>query len=844
MSQAGFIVAVVGLAVIAGTVALAGSGERCYVPAGLVEIEAVEIEKNLEEFTLAEACGHLMLAARGSEVCYLYAKPEGLNLLEELGVEYQVLLEDATSVEIYEIPRAEDLPALPASLEPGILKEEASFFLVGVEAGAALEIHLLPFKKRLPLPSEKGLPLVAPVRALTKPYARPLGFNPLIEAMVDSVSESRLFSTLCDLSGENPVVVGGETHTISTRYSPTFLNEKAAEYILERFQELGLEAEYDYFNFLTQMRSIVFPVDNQKGWTVGRGALILYTEDGGLVWEKQYDGDEGTLNDIVMVDATHGCVVGNGGVIMVTQNGSDWQTVYPPTSNDLNGLFFVDAMTAYCCGVSGTILKSVDGGNSWANLSSGTSRDLNSICFVNPDVGWVVGTYGHIRRTQNGGSSWSSVSSPVSNDLLDIAFQGEQKGWICGTSGTVLKTEDGATWEEVTSPVSDDLCSIFFVTEQVGWACGKRGSLIKSWNGGATWSDLNFPATVNLRDALFINPNEGWIVGAGLVRHSTNGGLDWEDQRDGIRAGDVNVVGTKQGTTDPEEIYIICGHYDCISQIPQTYAPGADDNGTGTVSVIEAARVLGAYDFEATMRFVCFTREEQGLVGSGAYVREAYERGDSIVAALNFDMIGYEDVHPEDVNIICNTPSQWLGDEYEDAVSIYVPDLDIHRQTASHVGSDNSSFWDYGYTSFCGIEDYPLNNPQYHRTTDRVSTIDFDFYTDVVKGAVATLARMARVDTVTSSVARVPESGMLRASPNPGRGVIAFEMRTRGDVAGSFEIYDVGGRLVTNILAKDDGGVLRATWHGTDVSGSRVGPGIYFVRPSGDTRATKVILLK
>lgn len=70
---------------------------------------------------------------------------------------------------------------------------------------------------------------------------------------------------------------------------------------------------------------------------------------------------------------------------------------------------------------------------------------------------------------------------------------------------------------------------------------------------------------------------------------------------------------------------------------------------------------------------MCFSREEQGLIGSKAYVEEAYQRGDNRVAALNFDMIGYADINPEDVDIICDTESQWLGDAYEQAVAMYVP---------------------------------------------------------------------------------------------------------------------------------------------------------------------------
>jgi hypothetical protein len=334
------------------------------------------------------------------------------------------------------------------------------------------------------------------------------------------------------------------------------------------------------------------------------------------------------------------------------------------------------------------------------------------------------------------------------------------------------------------------------------------------------------------------------MSGPGLIYHTTNGGADWQDQGYGVHVGDVNVVATKTGTTNPDEIYVICGHYDCTSNNPYYLAPGADDNGTGTVCVLEAARILKDYDFEATIRFVCFSREEQGLVGSGAYVQEAHAKGDSIVAALNFDMIGYEDIDPEDLEIICNVPSLWLGDQFEAAAGLYVPDLAIHRQVSSHVGSDNSSFWDAGYDGFCGIEDSPLNNPYYHRTTDAIGTIDFDFYVQSVKGAVASLAELARPDDGSAGVVATVEPRVLKAAPNPGRGMIAFEMKADGRAPVRFDIYDVSGRLVNTLPSTVDAGMAKATWTGNDVAGSPVGAGIYFVKAEGQVQGTKVILLK
>ena len=174
---------------------------------------------------------------------------------------------------------------------------------------------------------------------------------------------------------------------------------------------------------------------------------------------------------------------------------------------------------------------------------------------------------------------------------------------------------------------------------------------------------------------------------------------------------------------------------------------------------------------------------------------------------------------------------------------MYVPDLDLRIRYMNSVPSDNSSFWNYGYPAFCGIEDMPLNNPYYHRTTDRVQNIDFTFYADVTRAAVATLAQMAVIDSSTSSV----EAGVLaappRVSPNPARGQVTIEMAARPSLAG-FEVYDVRGRLVSRIAPEVAGGMARAVWNGTDASGGVVGPGIYFLRPTDSKQGTKVVLLR
>jgi hypothetical protein len=83
-----------------------------------------------------------------------------------------------------------------------------------------------------------------------------------------------------------------------------------------------------------------------------------------------------------------------------------------------------------------------------------------------------------------------------------------------------------------------------------------------------------------------------------------------------------NVIGTLKGTTRPEEVLIIGAHYDSVSERPLGHAPGAVDNASGTAAVLEIAQLFSLHPPQITLKFVLFTGEEVGLLGSHAFVRE------------------------------------------------------------------------------------------------------------------------------------------------------------------------------------------------------------------------------
>jgi hypothetical protein len=174
-----------------------------------------------------------------------------------------------------------------------------------------------------------------------------------------------------------------------------------------------------------------------------------------------------------------------------------------------------------------------------------------------------------------------------------------------------------------------------------------------------------------------------------------------------------NVVAEKTGQTYPDDIVIICAHYDSTSPAASrlTLAPGADDNASGTAAVLEAARILALYPIDFTIRFIAFSAEEWGLYGSRAYAMAAGLAGERIIGVINLDMIAYADAMPEDLQIIVNPASGWLADRFLDAASSYGPLGATKTVDASFVYSDHAPFWDRGYPALLAIEDEPPRQP-------------------------------------------------------------------------------------------------------------------------------------
>lgn len=210
-----------------------------------------------------------------------------------------------------------------------------------------------------------------------------------------------------------------------------------------------------------------------------------------------------------------------------------------------------------------------------------------------------------------------------------------------------------------------------------------------------------------------------------------------------------NVVAELPGTgPNSNHIVILSAHYDSTSRDPFVAAPGADDNGSGTAGVLEAARILSQHTFDRTIRFVLFAGEEQGLIGSARYANLASAHGDVIDGVINLDMIGYESVPPGDhiveVHAGLDPASNALADAIIANVAEYGIQLEVQKITSGATNrSDHASFWNVGYPAVLGIEDFDDFNPYYHSTSDTLSNMQTPMMVEYTRVCVATVAELA-----------------------------------------------------------------------------------------------------
>lgn len=200
----------------------------------------------------------------------------------------------------------------------------------------------------------------------------------------------------------------------------------------------------------------------------------------------------------------------------------------------------------------------------------------------------------------------------------------------------------------------------------------------------------------------------------------------------------TNVVGEITGSESPNEIVVVGAHLDS-----NDLGPGALDNAAGSAAVLETARAIKALGLRPrrTIRFVLFTGEEEGMVGSIAYVERHREEMDGTVAALVMDIgagrpVGWFSMGRTDLDAGIRALSAPLSQFGDFAI-----------EHAAFAATDNAPFMAEGVPNLILLQDETPYFPVHHTIADTPDKIDPRDYASAVATLAATAYEIADAPT-------------------------------------------------------------------------------------------------
>jgi Zn-dependent M28 family amino/carboxypeptidase len=282
----------------------------------------------------------------------------------------------------------------------------------------------------------------------------------------------------------------------------------------------------------------------------------------------------------------------------------------------------------------------------------------------------------------------------------------------------------------------------------------------------------------------------------------------------------TNVVAIQRGTSDPNRVVIITGHIDSrVSDVMNATAdaPGANDDGSGTAAVLEAARVLSRHRFPATIVYAALSGEEQGLHGGKIMADFATARDWQVEANLNNDIIGNscgsdgvcdaanvrvfseglrwqggEQLRPQvrslggENDSPSRNLSRWFADLAGD-LGLGMEVRQIWRNDRFGRGGDHTEFLNAGFPAIrfsVAVENYNHqhqdlrveNGVEYGDTVDKM---DFAYLRRVTALNVAALAALARASMPPEPTVEGAVSTDTTVTWQPVRGAAAYVIRWR-----------------------------------------------------------------
>ena len=208
----------------------------------------------------------------------------------------------------------------------------------------------------------------------------------------------------------------------------------------------------------------------------------------------------------------------------------------------------------------------------------------------------------------------------------------------------------------------------------------------------------------------------------------------------------VNLEATLPGGEAQDKYIVACAHYDSVSG-----SPGADDNASGTATVLEVARALIWCKPRRSIRLVFFSNEEisAGTIGSIEYVAwvKPTMPPANVVGVVNVDTVAYGP-DTEDLDLVTKPAHKAFADATKVAIE-QSTSLKVKEVVGEQPGmGDEGAFWSEGYTALLAIEEHtggqpPVKNPNYHTAGDTLATLNPALHAQVTRAILAAVTSFA-----------------------------------------------------------------------------------------------------
>lgn len=235
-------------------------------------------------------------------------------------------------------------------------------------------------------------------------------------------------------------------------------------------------------------------------------------------------------------------------------------------------------------------------------------------------------------------------------------------------------------------------------------------------------------------------PERGSTQGRELTRQyifKTLESMGYQPELRPYRSSGTNVLAELKADQPTDEYILLGAHMDSVRNA------GADDNSSGTVAVLEAARILkNLPERKVNLIFAWFDEEELGLIGSRALAKEYRAKGLNISSVHTLDMVGYDSDGDSAIEI--EQPDGPLWDYYQMVNTKHDLNLTLYRTSSG--STDHVAFRQQGFVSVGLCEEWVNGDttPNYHRKGDRFDTVNFDYLTNVTRLTVAAVGDLAR----------------------------------------------------------------------------------------------------